>query len=327
MQSLYDVFARSRRVAVADAEAQRREAEVLSELVTLAQDTRSALVQAWFAEQALALERQRLAVDVEASRFTQRQAAQGAVSSREQLAQQAAVASQAHAVSVAELDLATARSRLARMLGLSSATGVILPAELATPELANLQTPEWQAWAAQHRPEGRLAQAQIETARAQRTANRGALRATQPSAGVAGMRESDGMAFQGLAIQITLPVFDTGQARRALADAQVAEAEHQAEAVQRRISLDVEQALATVVIAQEAAAHAEHHLRLQRQLEELAGRTYQNGIGDRGEFRAATRNRLMTVQDDLTARQRLWTSLLELESASAREEGTATTPP
>ena len=319
MQSLYDVFARSRRVVVAEAEAQVREAEVLSELVTLAQDTRSALVQAWFAEQALAIERQRLAVEIEASRLIQRQAAQGAVSTRERLAQQAAVASQAHTVSVAESELASARSQLAGKLGLSSATGLILPSELPTPELANLQAPEWQAWAAQHRPEWRVVQAQVEEARAQRTANSGALRATQPSAGVAGMRESEGMVLQGLALQITLPIFDTGQARRALADAQVAEAEYQIDAVRRGISLDVERALATVVIAQEAAAHAEQHLRQQQQLEVLVSRTYQRGIGDRAEFRLATQNRLMAAQDQLAARQALWERLLELERAAAKE--------
>lgn len=327
MQSLYDVFARSRRVAVADAEAQVREADVLRELVTLAQDTRAALVQAWFAEQALALERQRLAVETEASRLIQRQAAQGAVSTRERLAQQAAVASQAHTVTIAESELASARSQLASRLGLSSATGPILPTALPTPELANLHAPEWQAWAAQHRPEGRLAQAQVEQARAQRTANRGALRTTQPSAGVAGMRESDGMVLQGLALQITLPVFDTGQARRALADAQVGEAEHQVEAVRRGISLDVERALAMVVIAQDAAAHAAQHLRQQQQLEALAGRTYRQGIGDRAELRLATRNRLMAAQARLAARQGLWTSLLELERAAARETTSANAVP
>ena len=105
-----------------------------------------------------------------------------------------------------------ARSQLAGLLGLSSATGVTLPFELPTPELANLSAPEWQAWAAEHRPEERAALAQVEAAQALRAATRGALRATQPTAGLAGMRESDGMALQGLAVQITLPVFDTGAA-------------------------------------------------------------------------------------------------------------------
>lgn len=326
MQSLYDVFARSRRVAVADAAARRREADVLSELVTLAQDTRSAVVQAWFAEQALVLEQQRLAVEVEAYLLTQRLAQQGVVSASDRLTQQAAVARQAHDVSVAESALATSRSELAGRLGLSSATGVTLPSELPTPKLANLQAPEWQAWAAQHRPELRVAHAQVEQAQAQRTANRGALRAAQPSAGVAGMRESDGMTLQGLALQITLPIFDTGQARKALADTQVAEAALQAEIVRRLVPLEVERALATVLIAQDAVAHTQQHLRQQQQLETLAGRTYQGGVGDRVGFREATRDRLMAAREHLQARQVLWTSLLELERAAARQMVTESAP-
>ena len=132
------------------------------------------------------------------------------------------------------------------------------------------------------------------------------------------MREVDGMALQGLAVQITLPVFDTGQARAAIADARIAEAGHQAEAIRRLIPLEVERALATIMATREAVAHAEHHLRQQVQLEDLARRTYQHGIGSRFDYNIAIRNHLTAAEERLQAQRMLWVGLLELERAVGR---------
>lgn len=318
MQSLYDLFSRSRRIVAADAEARRREAEVLGQLVTLAQDTRSAVVEAWFADQSLRLEQQLLAVEEEGRLLAQRQGQQGVTPLRDVLAQQSAVASRAHAVRIAEAELANTRAQLAGFLGLSSATTLVLPAELPAPGLASLDAAELQLWAQQHRPELRAATALVEQARAQRNLDVGPLRTTQPAAGITGMREVDGMALQGLAVQITLPVFDTGQARAAIADARIAEAGHQAEAIRRLIPLEVERALATIMATREAVAHAEHHLRQQVQLEDLARRTYQHGIGSRFDYNIAIRNHLTAAEERLQAQRMLWVGLLELERAVGR---------
>lgn len=315
MQSLYDLFSRSRRVVMADAEARRREAEVLGQLVTLAQDTRSAVVEAWFADQSLRLEQQLLAVEEQGRMLAQRQGRQGVMPLRDVLAQQSTVASRAHAVRTAEAQLANARAQLAGFLGLSSATTLVLPSDLPSPDLASLDAAELQAWAQQHRPELRAATARVEQARAQRELDVGLLRNTQPTAGIGGMRDGDDMALQGLAVQITLPVFDTGQARAALADARISEAGHQAESIRRLIPLEVERALAIVMATREGVAHAEHHLRQQQQLEILTRRAYQQGVGDRFDYNTAFRNHLMAAQEQLQTRRMFWTSLLGLEGA------------
>lgn len=326
MQSLYDVLTRSRRIAVADADARQREAEVLLQLVALAQDARQALVQAWFAQQALALERALLALDEEAQVLGRREVQRGVASISDQLAQQSARARQAHETGVAESALVQARSALAATLGLASASAITLPAELPAPALANHDDRDWQAWAARHRPESQLASAQLERAQAGRRLDSGALRATLPSVGVAGMREGSGMALLGPALQVTLPVFDRGQARTALADARVAEAGHEAEAVRRRIPLELERALATVLIAQDAVAHADRHLQQQRQLEVLVERSYRRGIVDRAAHRTATRERLLASREQLAASRTLWLDVLELERAAGREMTTSSPP-
>lgn len=326
MQSLYDVLTRSRRIAVADADARQREAEVLLQLVALAQDARQALVQAWFAQQALALERALLALDEEAQVLGRREVQRGVASISDQLAQQSARARQAHETGVAESALVQARSALAATLGLASASAITLPAELPAPALANHDDRDWQAWAARHRPESQLASAQLERAQAGRRLDSGALRATLPSVGVAGMREGSGMALLGPALQVTLPVFDRGQARTALADARVAEAGHEAEAVRRRIPLELERALATVLIAQDAVAHADRHLQQQRQLEVLVERSYRRGIVDRAAHRTATRERLLAAREQLAASRTLWLDVLELERAAGREMTTSSPP-
>lgn len=326
MQNLYDLLTRSRRIALADAEAAQREAEVLAQLVTLAQDTRQALVQAWFAQQALALERALLALDEEAQALSRREAQRGIASISDQLAQQSARARQAHETGVAESALVQARSALAATLGLASASAITLPAELPAPALANHDDRDWQAWAAQHRPDAQLAAARLEGAQARRRLDDGALRATLPSVGVAGMREGSGMTLLGPQLQVTLPVFDSGKTRTALADARVAEAGHEAEAVRRRIPLELERALATVLIAQDAVAHADRHLQQQRRLEGLVERTYRRGIVDRAAHRTATRERLLAARDHLAASRTLWLDVLELERAAGREMTTASQP-
>lgn len=319
MQSLYDLFTRSRRIAVADAETQRREAEVLLQLLTLAQDTRAALVEAWFAEQALQLERQRLAVEEEDQRLALREVQQGIAAVGTAMAAEAALASRGQAHAAAEASRVAARARLARLLGRASATALILPAELPAPPLAELDVPEWRDWAARHRPERRIAMAQLEQARAQAALDAGAWRATQPALGLGGMRDAEGMVMAGPELRITLPVFDRGQARLALAAARISEAEHQAEAIYRQIPLELERAVATLVALREGAAQAGRNFRQLQQLEALAERVYHQGLGERAGLQRARRERLMAEAEQLLAERALWMAALELERAAGRE--------
>lgn len=318
MQSLYELLTRSRRIAVADAEAQRREAEVLLDLLTLAQDNRAALVDAWFAEQIVQLERQRLAVADESQRLALREVQQGIAPASAALAQQMAFVERAQALRAAEAAQLASRARLAGRLGQSSAEGLLLPAELPVPILAALDAAEWRDWAARQRPEQRMAAAQLEQARAQAALETGVWRATQPIMELGGMRDPKGMAMLGAKLQISLPLFDRGQARRALAAARIVEAEQESEALRRRIALDVETALATLVLLRDGAAQAEQRLRQQQQLEALAQRLHDQGLGGRSALQAATHERLMAVAERLQAERMYWSALLELERVTGR---------
>lgn len=319
MQSLYELLSRSRRIDVADAEAQRREAEVLLDLVTLAQDTRAALVEAWFAEQAVQLEQQQWAVADESQRLALREVQQGIAPASAALAQQGAFAERAQALRAAEAAQLASRARLAGRLGLSSAEGLLLPAELPMPPLADFDAAEWQAWAVQHRAERRIATAQLEQARAQAALETGAWRDTQPAVELGGMRDPKGMAMRGAKLQISLPLFDRGQARRALAAARIAEAEQESEALRRRVSLEVETAFATLLVLRDGAVQAERRLHQQQQFEALAQRVHAQGLGERAALQTARRERLMAAAERLQAERMLWSSLLELERAAGRE--------
>nr|MBP8080891.1 TolC family protein [Arenimonas sp.] len=252
MQSLFDLFTRSRRMQAANAAQQRIEAEVLVQLLALAQDSEAAYYDALAAQARLGLQRQQLALDEEYLLLLQRQASQGAVPASMVLDQEGMTATRAHEVQLAESELAQARSSLAQQLGLSSAAMLRLPDSLDPPEVPGLDGPTLQALAASHRPELRATQAGIDQARTELSLQSGTLRATDPSLGIAGVRETDGLWMNGLELQITIPVFDTGQARGDFARAQIAQAQAAAESIRRQVPLEVERALATLAAAQVA---------------------------------------------------------------------------
>lgn len=316
MQSLFDLFTRSRRIAVADAVQAGREADALLQLLTLAQDTRVAYFEAIAAGEELRIQRELLGVDEQSQRLASRQSSQGVLAASGLFESKAALSMRAHDVSQAEATLAKARSELARLLGLASASSLVLPALLPDFDVPGLDEPALQALAMRYRPELRGAQAQIAQAAAERRLQTGALRATEPSAGPAGMRDTGGMAFAGVAAQITLPLLDTGRARQQLADAQMAQAQARAESVRRQVPLEVERALAGLVSADAAVGHADHHLHQQQQLETLAKRNYQQGAGDFSSYQQAKRAHLSSLQDRLRARQMRWAAVVDLERAT-----------
>lgn len=223
---------------------------------------------------------------------------------------------QAHEVQVAEAALIQARSALAGQLGLSSADALVLPVSLPEFVFPGLDEPALQALAVTHRPELRAAAAAVDEARAERELQTGRLRATEPALGLAGTRESSGMSLQGLELQITLPLFDTGRARRELATARVAQAEFVEEAVRRQVPLEVERAIALLLTANIAFEHANHHFLQQQRLEQLARRNYEQGAKDRIGYLQASRVRLSAAMEQLEVQQARWAALVALKRAT-----------
>ena len=323
MQSLFDLLTRSRRIAVADAAQAGIEADVLGHLIGFAQDTEAAYYQALAAQAMVRLQKEQLGLEQDSLTLLQRQARQGALPDSAALEQEATVSMRSHELRDAESMLSQARATLAGQLGLSSAKPLVLPDTMPPFDMPGLDEPALQALARAHRPELEAATAAVAQARAEKSLQTGSLRATDPSLGPAGTRESGGTELNGLAVQITVPIFDTGRARRALADANLAQAQFMAEAERRQVPLEVERALATLIAAMDAAHHADHHLRQQEQLQQLALKTYQQGSTDYLRYRDAIRNRLASAMDQLRAQQSLWAARVDLE----RSTGIAATAP
>ncbi|MCX7042066.1 MAG: TolC family protein [Gammaproteobacteria bacterium] len=316
MQDLFDLFTRSRRVAVADAATRQVEADVIGQLVALVHDTKAAYYEALAAQAVVASVRDGWLLETEVLQLRTGEARQGAIRASAVTDQQALVSMQAHELQSAEAALARARAALALQLGLRSSGNIRLPASFPTFSFPGIDEPALQALASTHRASLAAADANVQQARSDRLLRTGALRATQPSLGPAGMRETSGMTFAGAGLQLALPVFDTGRARRDLADAQVAQAEFSAEAVRRQVPLEVELAIANLVAADQAAGHADHHLGQQTRLENLARQTYRQGATDSSAVFDARRAHLASVKDVIEAQRARWEASVDLERAT-----------
>ena len=316
MQSLFDLFTRTKRIDVANAAQARVQAEVMMSVVRMAQDTETAYYEAMTAKDALRLQQELLALERNVLTLQTRQARQGILPSSAVLVQQATASQQAHELSTAEAEQTKALSALAQQLGLPSVKSLVLPDHLPALALSVLNEPQLQALAQKHRPELMASIASIEQAKAEKKLQTGVLRNTEASLGIAGSRESSGFSMNGLAAQISLPVFDTGRARNALADAKIAQAQYQAEATRRLIPLEVERALATLIISTKALEDADHHLQQQQQLEKLTTRNYQQGVSDYQNMTEATRLRLASQMEQLQAQKIQRAAYVELERAT-----------
>lgn len=316
MQSLFDLFTRSKRIDVANAAQTRVQAEVMMQLVRIALDTEAAYFEAIIAKDALRLQREQLELEQNTLALLKRQAKQGVLSSSPVLAQEATVSIQAHTLRTAEAEQTKALSLLAQLLGLTSIDRLVLPDHLPTMPLTTFNEPELQALAVKHRPELLATNAGVHQARAEKKLQTGVLRATDPSLGLGGIRESSGMSLNGLSAQISLPIFDTGRARGALADAKIAQVQYQAEATRRLIPLEVERAVAILIANTKALEQVEQHVRQQLQLEKLALRNYQQGNGDYTNVAEAKRLRLASQMEQLQAQQMLRVAYVDLERAT-----------
>ena len=316
MQSLFDLFTRSRRVAVADAVQARVQAEVIMQLVRIAQDTEAAYFEAITAKDTLRLQQELLALEQNTLTLQTRLARQGAVSNSVAITQQIALAQQTQLLRNLEAGQIKAMSMLAQQMGLATSKRMLLPDRLPAMQLSVFDEPQLQALAEKHRPELLATQANVEQMRAEKNVQTGALRNSEPLLGPAGVRESSGFSLNGLGAQITLPIFDTGRARSNLADAKISQAQFQAEATRRLIPLEVERALAILIASTKALAQSDRNLKQQQQLEKLALGNYKQGNGDYLRVVDAKRFRLSSQMQQIQAQQMLRAALVDLERAT-----------
>ena len=146
MQSLYDLFTRSRRSALADAGQQQAEADVIGQLATLAQDTEAAYYDALAGGIALRLQREQLALAREALRWSERQAEQGGLPASTVLSRRAEVSRLEQMSRAAEVESNQARGQLALLMGLGSAKGLAFPDALPALTLPGLDEATFPGW-------------------------------------------------------------------------------------------------------------------------------------------------------------------------------------
>jgi outer membrane protein TolC len=317
MQSLFDLFARSRRIAVADAVQARTEAEVLAKLLDLAQAAKGNFYRAAAAQARVALLQERLRLDTRGQDLLDAQLRQGAATVEAALRQRAVVAVRAHELRAAEGALVQARAALADSLGLESAIALRLPDAVPVADFGELDAAQLQRLAVAHRPELRAAQAAVRQAQAEIALQRGVLRNSEPALGLAGVRESDGMRLDGIGLQVSLPLLDDGRARAALAATNLQDAQFRAAAQGRQVPLQVEQALQRVAAERVGLAQAESHARQQARLAALSQRNYGDGGSGLAESLSAQLASLDAQEQVLAAQEALTTSLVALERATA----------
>lgn len=316
MQSMFDLFARSKRMDVASAAQTRVQAEVMIQLIRVAQGAEAAYYDAISANGLVRLQQELLALEQSALTLQARQARQGIVAGSAVLVQQATTSQRSHELRTAETGQTKALSALAQQLGLSSANPLVLPDHLPALALSVFSEPELQALAQKYRPELLATNSSIEQARVEKELQTGLLRNTDASLGIAGNRESSGFGMNGLALQISLPIFDTGRARSALSDSEISQARYQDAMTRRLIPLEVERSLAILIASLKALEHVDYHLQQQQQLEQLATRNYQQGVSDYLNTAEAKRLRLLSQIQQLQTQQILLSAYVDLERAT-----------
>lgn len=317
MQSLFDLFTRSRRIALADAVQARTEAEVLAALLDRVRTARASYFRALAAQQRVALLQELLRLAVRQQSLLETQARSGVVAAAGVLQQRADVAQRGQALREAEAAQVQAFASLASALGLSTAAWLRLPAGFAVPEFGDLDLARLQQLALAHRPELPAAQAAVDQAQAERSLQAGAIRNAMASAGPAVMREDSGMTSRGVGLQLSLPIFDSGQAREALAGAKVQEARFRQETRRRQVPLEVEQAVLTVLANQVAVRQAGQQAQQQARLAELAARRHRDGGSDLRALLAAQHAVVEARLQELAAGEHLATAITDLERAAA----------
>jgi cobalt-zinc-cadmium efflux system outer membrane protein len=316
MQSVLDLFYRTRRTASAQAEQRLVEAEVAAGLVQLAQDTELAYYEAQTAESVLRVRERLLALETGQLGLVHRTAKAGLTPSGVVFEQQAMVSSREHDVHSAEIARTQARARLAQQLGLRDAQRLQLASAPATTLPAELDANVLSALAEERRADLHAADATADVARAEHTLQRGVLVTLDPQLGPTGMRDGDGTRAYGVQAQFALPVFDGGGFRRAAASARLAQAEASADAARRRVSVEVEAALGALLAARADLDAAERHLAIEERARALARGTYEQGAMDYEPWLAAERSRLSAELASFEARRSWWLALVALGRAT-----------
>jgi cobalt-zinc-cadmium efflux system outer membrane protein len=316
-QGFLDVFTLSARRKIGEAGARRATLEVARQVT----DTVAQVRQAYFAlladAQSLELFLQVTLASEAAADLAARQYQAGTLSRREQAAQQAFYAQAIVEAARAEAQLAADRERLNRLLGLHGLlTQWRLPQRL--PELpAQLPTLEnAESAAVSQRLDLAAASAEVEALTRAAELTRSTRWLSAFGLGVAFKREPDGEKLLGPQVELTLPLFDQGQAR-------VARAEGELRAAQRRLeqkAIDARSEAREALLRMQAAhAVAQHYraalLPLEQTVVEETVKYYHGMLVGVYDLLLARQGQVQAARDYIAASKEFWMAWAELERA------------
>jgi cobalt-zinc-cadmium efflux system outer membrane protein len=318
IQSFLDVFTLSARKKIGAAGARRATLEVAGEVTRTAAQVR----QAWFSvvadAQRLELFRQVTLASEAGADLAARQYAAGTLSRRDQASQQAFYAQAIVEAARAEAQLAADREKLNRLLGLYGdlpqwkMAGRLPQLPLELPGVENIESA-----AISQRLDLAAANAEVEMLSRAAGLTRSTRWLSAFGIGVAYKREPDGEKLLGPEVELTLPLFDQGQARVARAEGELREAERRLEQLAIDVRSEAREALLRLQAAHGVARHyRDALLPLQQTVVSETLKFYNAMLVGAYDLLLARQAQVQTAKEYIEASKEFWLAWAELEHAA-----------
>ena len=317
IQNFVDVFTLSARQKIGEAAARRASLEVALQVT----DTAARVRQAWFAlladAQALELFRQVTLASEAAADLAARQHDAGTLAKREQATQQVFYAQAIVEAARAEAQLEADRERLNRLLGLhGELTRWRMPQRLPALPAQVPALDKVEAAAVSQRLDLAAANAEVEGLARAANLTRSTRWLSFLGIGVSFKREPDGEHLLGPQVELTVPLFDQGQARVARAEAQLREAERRLEQLAIDVRSEAREALLRMQAAHAVAVHyRDALLPLQQTVVDETLRFYNGMLVGPYELLLARQAQVQTARDYIAASREFWVAWADLERA------------
>ena len=317
LQEFMRVFTLSARRKIGAAAARQASLDVAREVIDVAAQVRTSYFSVLADAQALELFRQVTLSAEAAAELASRQQEAGTLARRDQTIQQVFYAQTILEAARAEVQLAADRERLNRLLGLTGAlTQWQMPQRLpemppSVPDLADVE-----ADAVAQRLDLAAANAQVEALARVTGLTRDTRWLSLLGIGVTYKREPNGENLFGPDIELTLPLFDQGQAQVARAQSELREAERRLE----QLAIDIRsQAREARMRLQAAYAIAKHYrdalLPLQQTVVSETQKFYNGMLVGAYDLLLARQAQVQTAHDYVAASRDFWLAWADLERA------------
>jgi outer membrane protein, heavy metal efflux system len=317
VQNFLEVFTRSARKKIGAAAARQAALEVARDVSDTAAQVRQTYFSVIADAQALELFRQVTLAAEAAADLAARQYQAGTLSGREQALQQAFYAQAIVEAARAEAQLAADREKLNRLLGLyGELTRWRTPERLPAlpPQVPGIDNAE--AAAIAQRLDLAATNAQVEALARAAGLTRSTRWLSTLGIGVAYKREPDGEKLFGPEVQLTLPLFDQGQARTARAEAELHEAERQLEQMAIDARSEAREALLRLQAAHAVARHyRDALLPLQQTVVSETLKFYNGMLIGVYDLLLARQAQVQSAREYIAASKEFWVAWAELERA------------